>query len=384
MASPADAEGMRQTVGHSLIRILSLLMLLLFCGSLQAEEIEYVFDEDYPATCCCDLCCEDPRLPTMIGRGGLLQSRVYGGSFVNYHANHFSGPSENNSARAQDRIAYQFNYLKNVPFGDSYDPTTMAVGINENRDIEEHRILFEKTFLVEGFSIDLVLPIYQSTSRQQVDYLVTPGPWGIDGQFGDIAFGFKQEIINNSRNTISVGLRVEAPTRDDLASVTDALIMEDKVWHFMPYVAWEKRIGDWYTQAWATYRMNSRPLMDVVLPSSPIPVSEPEYLFIDVAVGKKIFESRDWRSFLSTELHYLNSTTHETIPTGQTLTANYYGRTDVLDLTLGLTTIIHNQFSVAAGLALPLRNSPHDFGTRVFPTDRNFDVAFMLNTNFYY
>ncbi len=357
----------------------------LLCVATPSLAQEYSNFETCECTDCYFECCEEPLLPTMLGRGGLLQPRLLADAFLTVSANHASTPAENNSARAQDRIGYQFNFLNDVPVGDRFDPSTVQLTTNRYDNLQEHRFFFEKQCLIEGLSLDLIVPVYHSTSRQYSDVVTTVGPMGMDTQLGDLAFGFKQEIIHDATHTLSIGLRVEAPTRDELTDSDGDTLLHDEVWHFMPYVACEYQCGDWYYQGWLTYRMNNDNLVNS---SGTGTTREPEYLFVDLAVGREMYQCAGSRWFLSTELHYLQSTTAEVFrdATGSepSLTAAFYGRTDVLDATLALTGIFDNEFSISAGLALPLQDSRRYQGARSFNTDRSFDVAFLLNTNFYY
>ena len=93
-------------------------------------------------------------VPNMLGDGGLLQPNILDAAGTEYYnfQQHATKICENNSVIPRDRLGFHFDALQTVPvFAANNDGTI-------NRNLQEYRFWFEKTFLDENISVDLILP----------------------------------------------------------------------------------------------------------------------------------------------------------------------------------------------------------------------------------
>lgn len=133
--------------------------------------------------------------------------------------------ADNESPRPTDRAFFTYNYFNSIQGNGGFTPgsqiseaggtrnnpteitTTVPGVLVAGRVFNLHRELFgfEKTFLGGDASVELRLPIFQTTGDNE----------GLAGQaFGDLTVVMKYALINNrdTGNVFSVGLAVTAPT----------------------------------------------------------------------------------------------------------------------------------------------------------------------------
>ena len=344
-------------------------------------------------SCCGSACC-DPLFPNMIGDGGLLQPKVMViGSRTFMMQNHAWKASENNSAIPQDRFSFNFSSMQHAKIGiRTVVPTSIAVF----EDLQEYRFAAEKTILSGMASLDVMVPFY-NTSRYNIpdigSYLEGPQT---AVQFGDIGFGAKILLYQEDGLSLSTGVRVEAPTSEDVYVLALESRVADDVWHFTPYLAvqWTNH-GRWFMNGFASYRLNSASMHSRTHVYS-FHLREAEYLMFDASLGYWLIRkpmSRGLTGLASIlELHYtttprgadLSRLPDNSIPGGVVATGDALGKTDYLNLTAGLTGHWNERVSVSAGFSVPLRSNYSGPGLYAGDTDRSFDWAFLVNTNYHF
>ena len=335
-----------------------------------------------PSCRCCPCYCR-PAVPFMLGDGGLLQPRMLiSGSRSFYMQNHVAKVAENNSAIPTDRVALQFNALQKVNVG-----AVSGDGFRY-KDIQEYRILVEKTLFSPCLSAELIVPIYQ-TSEYHVEsfgsYVLGPQ---LDAEFGDLAFGVKWLMRKTNRSACSLGLRVEAPTSQDIDVTFAEDSITDDVWHFTPYLALQATPSDrCFMSLFGSYRLNSTS-MTSDNGTATYPIREATYLMVDGSWGYWLVDRPRHRGLTGlapvVELHYATTPTAEPSHNlvGIPVTGWILGHTDYLTMTTGLAGSWNRGVTFGAGFAFPLRDGPYHpvYGD----TDRNFDWAFVANINYLY
>lgn len=351
---------------------------------LQIPACDAICDETGNAGQCFDPCFHPP-IPGMFGDGGLVNPRlsvVAAGVQVPIQ-NHIYKVTENNSALPQNRIGFNINALADVYSGQDDG------GLNDT--MWEYRLFAEKTFADGLFSLEFMVPFYTSSSRtyEPLD-LVINGP-GTDNIFGNIAFGMKTLLHQSYSATYSMGLRVEAPTGDDIVSPPPLNFFyssfEDDVWYFTPYFATLWTPSDrLFFQSFLSYRLNTAPIREV---ENPVTIREQTYLMVDTSVGYWIVRNRDCRGLTGLasmlELHYTGAYDRETSNIGRTtVTDRVFGSTDHLNLTAGITATFGQRFTGGISLATPLRSNSTQFVGTEINTDRSFDWAVITNMTYHY
>lgn len=318
----------------------------------------------------------------MLGDGGLLQPRllqVGGNSYA--MQNHMSKVAENNPVLPTTRASFQYNALQQVP-----------IGINSNgsivdEDLHEFRIGYEQAFFDRRFSAEVLVPFYATSEYRIEGTEEALGPQ-TSGQMGDLAFGFKGLLHRGNRHAISTGLRVEAPTQEDILVQSLPAEISDDVWHFTPYIAAQWQPTDLtFTQAFVSYRFNDRAMVSST-PTGDVLFDEPEYLMVDASIGHWIIRNPDARILTGLapvlEMHYTTATTREPslLEVGRPATGAVLGSTDYLNLTAAVVTEWYGRATLTTGFAFPLRRTESTLNS-VYPgdTDRNYNWAFMVNLN---
>lgn len=330
--------------------------------------------------------CLCPLGENMIGDGGLLQPRVIvNGARISYFQNHLSKVSENNSALPQDRIGFNFSSLQRVPIGVRFATGTIV------DDVQEYRLFGEKTLLDGMVSVDFVVPVYNTSERvigTNDEFVASPQ---LQGEFGDLAFGIKGLLHRSSKLAVSAGMRVEAPTSEEIYVNVANTRLEDAVWHFTPYLATQwtpsQRL---FANSFLSYRLNSTSMVSTSTAGT-FKVREPTYLMVDSSLGYWWLRRPERRGLTGLasvlELHY--TTSPESEPSlalqGISATGLSLGHTDYLNLTAGLVSRWNERISVTGAVVAPLRSNRRESNNPVLgPTDRTFNWAFLLNLNYHF
>ena len=328
-------------------------------------------------------------VPNMLGDGGLLQPNlldVAGAQYYNFQQ-HATKICENNSVIPRDRIGFHFDALQTVPVLAAFNGRTI------NRNFQEYRFWFEKTFLDENLSLDLILPLYYTTGDSQI----LPNPTVMDGQFGQLAFGLKALLWEDQDKAYAAGVRVEAPTGPnftvDLPGPIPDAGFEMDAWYFTPWLGGQWTPGpDWFASGFVSYRLNSGALTNERgSVFQPVDFRQPTYLFADLSIGRWIVQREGQGGLTSLapvlELHYTTTPTagNESVggENGTYASGNVLGKTDYLNLTAGLNGTYNDAWQFGIGAAMPLRTDARN----VFPiwdTDRTFSWALLANLNYYF
>ena len=329
-------------------------------------------------------------VPGMFGDGGLLipGANILTGGLQLIFQNHAYKVAENNSALPQDRIGFNFNAMQDVFNGQSDGRV--------DDDIYEYRLFGEKTFLDGRFSVDLMVPFY-TTSTLEYDPLdaVTNGP-GTEGSFGDLAFGFKALLHESCTSACSLGLRIEAPTGDEIVSPRSLNVFyrsfDDDVWHFTPYVASLWTPSDrTFIPSFLSYRFSSSSFKEV---EQPLSNREQRYFMAAVSIGYWLYRNRCGSCLTGLapmlELHYTGawdeeSASSQNVGLRNTVTNLIYGKSDRLNLTVGTTAFFGSRCSAGVAIAAPLRsNETSPLGGATIDSDRAYDWALLTQLTYYF
>lgn len=382
-------------MGHYLTWLIA--ALLLTPSTLSAAETW--MDGPFVDAASCDSFCDDayarrticasPLGENMIGDGGLLQPRVIvSGSRIFNMQNHVAKVSENNSALPQDRFGLNFSTLQNVTIGSRLvgAPVTEEAVIE---DLQEYRFFVEKRIFGGAASLDFFVPIYNTSEYEisnNAEFLVGPQ---LHGEFGDLAFGIKGLLRQSETSAVSLGMRVEAPTRQEVLIDFSSARLDDDVWHFTPYLATQWTPSQkLFFNGFAAYRLNSS-TMNASSTAGTFAIREPTYLMLDGSLGYRLIDRPQCKGLTALasilELHYATTPEREDslqfqgIPT----TGVALGHTDYLNLTAGLTSRWNQRVCMTGAVSVPLRsNAIYNNNSVLGPTDRTYDWAFLLNLNY--
>lgn len=313
-----------------------------------------------------------PFVPNIIGDSfGVPRVGLTAGGLLNFPT-HITKISDNNNARPYDRLSFTYNIFQDVPVTFDFDGTVLT-----HNNISEYRVYGEKTVLGGLGSLNIVLPVLDTVSFQQ-----TGGPTIQTGtEFGNLAFGGKLLLIDSPNIAVSAGLQIEAPTSRGFD--LNGSIIGNEAWYLTPYLASLYTPNDtFFMQSFLSYRARTGS-NQVTFQGNPVGLNlyQQDLLLADIAAGYWMLRA-DGNGLTGiapvVELHY-STTTESDDPF--TFTSDFYGRRDLLNLTVGTHIEINQRHIVSLGYALPLRDKP--FLPGGLPTDRVFDGEFSIQFNMY-
>ena len=250
---------------------------------------------------------------------------------------------------------------------------------DQTRDLNEFTLRIEKTHFEGRLSTEFILP-WQHTTSSFAETTTNPDE---ETEMGNLAFGFKYLLHRSENSALSAGMMFEAPTSANIETNfmgTPFTRRAQDAWHITPYLGMFHEHGEaLYYHGFLSYRM---PTTADGWSFTAGDIRQPNIFMADASVGYWLIKNPHNR-FLTgltttTELHY--STTTE--PHQQV--SRFYGQTDHLDLTVGLTAILRNESTIAMGFSFPLRNNSNATVPGLSgPTDRLSDWTFMTQFNVY-
>jgi len=330
-------------------------------------------------TCNMSSSCNSAPAPTMLGGSSLGLPFLASDAIEMHHfTNFYTRVSENNSAVPQDRIFFNYNFLNDVPVAKDL----LANARDYDGDLSHYELGLEKTLFDGDVSIELLLPFaYLPPS----DYSRAVGVQSSQIELQNIAFGLKGVLWRNDRSIISVGTRIEAPTREDVVNLSIGYTTPRDVWAVTPYLAVLHNFNDdLFFQTFASYRLQTDDFTHINRATR-----EPNYLDLDAQVGYWLYRNQGGQGLTGMqakfELHYTG--TFEPYSPSQSVNG-LRGETDQLNLTTGFTALLNNRTTVSLGMVLPIREGSSFSGTsmtlRPHPSDRFFDWQAMLQVSYYF
>lgn len=337
--------------------------------------------EDADDSCCCEP--ETLFTPNMLGHSlGLPKVfRPIGGGPLVFIHRHFSHVADNNSPLPRDRVYYGMQYFSNAPL-----VRTLGMG-DLDLDIHTHRIGIEKTFLKGRASAEFLVP-FQYTTSSNITGLGFTQSGLADVELGQIAFGFKYLLRRTENSALSLGLRIETPTDENIG--TGPILYNTNAVHLTPYIGYVRTRNDWFLQGFVSHRSHTNEMPRFIAGGGAGTVRDPNVFSVDAAIGRWFRWNRS--SCLTAiaptlELHYRTQTEGE----AQRLfnSAIYGANVDNLNLTMGLTALFGENVTTSVALVTPLRSNVHvpaagPIAGLSHDTDRFFDAELMFQVNIFY
>ena len=205
-----------------------------------------------------------------------------------------------------------------------------------------------------------------------------------------LPFGLKALLLANDTKAISAGVRIEAPTKEDIHLSDFSATIPNEVWAVTPYLATLINLNDdLFFQAFASYRLQTD---DFASSGVVIIFREPNYFDLDAQLGYWLYRNTGGSGLTGlqakTEIHYTGTFELYEVPIDFADTPQNRGETDQLNLTTGLTAIVNDRTTITAGIVLPIREgSDYTIGapdSRPHPSDRFFDWQANLQVNYYF
>jgi hypothetical protein len=288
--------------------------------------------------------------------------------------------SDNNSPAAMERAYFTYQHFHNILQFD-LDPSFGSRPVDRSLD----RFVFGWEHLVlDGFtSLDLRLPLYSSMS-------FAGAPFGVDnGRLGNLMVAAKHMLLVTDASVLSAGLGVDFPTGGDssLNFNSTEFTFVNRAFHFLPFVAFQTLPND-------RCFLNGFLQMDAAAGGIPVQMTDPFFgsvtetgsfteqnlLHVDLSGGYWLIQDSPGPFTglaVLTELHYTTTLQDSDVINASSLFGlsatmlNQEGRQDVLNMTLGLHTVVLDDTAIRVGVVLPLRTAD----------DRFFDSEFMVQVN---
>lgn len=269
--------------------------------------------------------------------------------------------SENNSPIPRDRFIANYNFFNDVIGG---------IG-----DVNRYAFGFEKTFLNESSSIEVLFPFASTLSADQV----AGGVIAKNTEFGDIPIFLKTILAERDEYVLSGGLGITLPTGTDARVFNmagDQIIHVDHASvHLLPYLALLRAYDSgWYWQSFLQLDIDtSGNNIQADLTGAnlqPVGVLQDQtLLFADLGVGYQFTQLGEGCSqaiAATAELHYATPLqSSDSITAGSLDLRNLVNRFDVVNLTLGLNVLTNHNFSIRPAMVIPLNDDQFDYEAMV-------------------
>lgn len=275
--------------------------------------------------------------------------------------------SENNSPVPRDRFIANYNFFNDVIGG---------IG-----DVNRYAFGFERTFLNESSSIEVLFPFASTLAADQV----ANGVVAKNTEFGDIPIILKTILAERDEYVLAGGLGITVPTGSDARvfnTLGDQIIHIDHgSVHLLPYLALLRGYDSgWFWQSFLQLDLDlngNRVQADLTGANlQPVGVlQEQTLLFADLGIGYQFTDLGDDGSpaiAAVAELHYATTLQDsDSISDGLLDIRNLTNRFDVLNLTLGMNVLTNRNFSIRPAMVIPLRSG----------NDKQFDYEAMVQMN---
>ena len=286
--------------------------------------------------------------------------------------------AENTGALPTDRLIFNYNNFQNaVNSGDRSD------------NIDRYTLGFEKTFMDGLFSIDVRFPL-----TAENDFTDSNTGFIRNGsEVGNLSTVLKVLLASDRNYAIAAGLGIDTPTGGDTRLTfpsTDTLILRNDAVHLAPFLGFLfAQDGGLTHQAFLQVDVPTNPngiefVEDPTITGAQTIVTDFEeqtLLYIDYSLSKALFSGRDTVRRVTglVEFHYTTTLedSDEVVITSvlnpTPLAFSSQGnRIDVLNLTLGVDTLLSCGANLRFGTVVPINDGD----------DRFFDVEFLAQVNF--
>lgn len=265
--------------------------------------------------------------------------------------------SENNSPIPRDRFIANYNFFNDVIGG---------IG-----DVNQYAFGFERTFLNESSSIEVLFPFASTLAADQV----ANGVIAKNTQFGDIPIILKTILAERDEYVLAGGLGITVPTGSDARLFNtlgnEVVHIDHSSVHLLPYLALLRGYDSgWYWQSFVQMDIDTngnRVQADLTGANlQPVGVlQEQTLLFADLGVGYQFTELGEDGSpaiAATAEVHYSTPLQNsDSITAGALDIRNLVNRFDVVNLTLGLNVLTNRKFSIRPAMVIPLSDDQFDY-----------------------
>ncbi len=276
--------------------------------------------------------------------------------------------AENSAALPMDRWIFNYNHFHNAV--DDFDGDT---------HVDRYTFGFEKTCLDGLCSIDVRLPLVANND------ILTPSFSRNGSEVGNLSVTFKGVLASDSVSAFAAGMSVDIPTGQDVSATLNldttplSVVASNDAVHLAPFVGFLFAPGDLCThqgflQVDVPTNANAIQFSDASPAFVNTELLEQTLFYVDYSLSTLLHEaSRGSRSGFDirrinalTELHYtttLEDSDTVVVNTGlNTFNLTSLGnRLDVVNLTLGLHTVMNNGTQFRLGTVTPITDGDDRF-----------------------
>jgi hypothetical protein len=260
--------------------------------------------------------------------------------------------ADNNSPLPRDRVFFDYNYFHN----------TSLNGVDVNR----YTPGLEKTFFDGMTSLEFRMPMAGTLDSDVVINSATGvDQTGLNGEFGDLFFGFKALLAASDHGAIAAGMGVTVPTADDVHVVltdgTTLAVVENEAVYLSPYAAFLVTPSSrTFVQGFVQFNVDTsgNPVLLNSTGTGLVPagrLNEQALLFLDLSIGRWIYRDlsgppRGLAWVL--EAHYTSTIEDaDAFSSGLFQVGDAQQDFDILNLTLGMHAMVgRSVFTVGYGV----------------------------------
>ncbi len=276
--------------------------------------------------------------------------------------------AENSAALPMDRLIFNYNHFHNA-----------VDDFVESSHVDRYTLGFEKTFLDGMASVDVRLPLSANNDVTTTTFLRN------GSEVGNLSVSLKALLTSDSTSAFVVGMTIDIPTGEDIQATLNrdsdplSIIARNDAVHLAPFLGFLCAHDDLFThqgflQVDVPTNANAIQFSDASPALINTELLEQTLLYVDYSLSTLIYEAgRSTRSGHDiqrisglTELHYtttLEDSDAIQINTGlNTFRLTSLGnRLDVLNLTLGLQTVLNNGAQLRFGTVTPITDGDDRF-----------------------
>lgn len=282
---------------------------------------------------------------------------------------------ENTGAFPTDRLIFNYNHFQNA-----------VESVSESTNIDRYTMGLEKTFFDQMCSIDVRLPLSANN-----DFVDPNGAFRRNGsELGNVSVALKCLLTSSDNCALAAGLVVDTPTGSGTTAMLangDMLKFNNEAVHLAPFLGFLlMHEGDFTHQGFLQVDVatNANGFVYAEDPTLTTPeivstdFEEQTLLYFDYSLAKAFFRGRDLvrRASGLVEFHYTTTLEDSDVIVINTVNSDFDlssagNRIDVLNLTLGIDTLLSGGTNVRFGAVVPINDGD----------DRFFDAEFLAQVN---
>jgi hypothetical protein len=295
--------------------------------------------------------------------------------------------AENGSPLPKHRAYVAYNHFHNAVDVARFPLGGVVPAFTDSSHVDRYTLGWEKTWSCDTWSVELRLPLSGGLNYESTGPVVpTPDLFVDEGNLGDLTIILKRLLFDCNNTAISAGLGITTPTGNDLEVelplLTTRLVVHNDAVHLLPFVGvlsahGERLFFQGFAQVDVSLNGDRVDVFNATIPAYDSGlVNDQTLIYLDAGLGYWLWSDpcncgiQGVASVM--EIHYTTTLEDADIFSafgGLHRVGNQANRMDIVNVTVGLHTLLSNGLEMRVGTAFP-------FDSR---DDRLFDAEVMAS-----